>query len=63
MFSKAKAAVDHANKDGSTALMAASQNGHIECVRALIGAKATVDHANKDGSTALMVASQTGHDG
>jgi ankyrin repeat protein len=40
---------------------AASQNGHLEVVQALIHAKANVNDKAADGVTALMIASQNGH--
>ena len=50
-----------AKLDGRTALMAASENGHVKCVRALLEAGADVAQAQQDGWTALMFASQKGH--
>jgi hypothetical protein len=41
--------------------MAASQEGHLECARALLEAGADVAQARQDGFTALMVASSKGH--
>jgi ankyrin repeat protein len=47
--------------DGGTALMLASQNGHQEVVRALLGAQADVNAKAGNGATALMLASKNGH--
>lgn len=46
---------------GSTPLVNASQNGHLEIVKFLIGHGADVNKPIKEGITALMVASQSGH--
>ena len=37
----ARAAVDHEMQDGDTSLFMASQQGHAECVRLLLGANAS----------------------
>jgi len=42
--------------------MAASENGHEPCVRALIEARADVEKQCKDGVTAIMIASRNGHE-
>ena len=48
--------------NGSTALMAASQNGHLEVVRELCERGANVNAARTDnGVTALMFASHYGY--
>ncbi|KAJ9445163.1 putative ankyrin repeat protein R911 [Diplonema papillatum] len=47
--------------DGSTALSAASRNGHSEVVKELIAAGAKVDVPGDYGSTALSAASGNGH--
>jgi ankyrin repeat protein len=39
----------------------ASQNGHIEVVRALLDKGADVSSERDDGATALAMASQSGH--
>ena len=51
------------NSDGWSCLLIASQNGHVECVRALIeaGGKELVMRANKNGVSCLLIASQNGH--
>ena len=41
---------------GTTALMRAAQQGHSDCVKALIAAGAKVNTKDHDGTTALMVA-------
>ncbi len=46
-----------------TALIAAAHLGHVEIVRALIGAKAPLDHVNNLGWTALMEAVVLGNGG
>ena len=48
--------------DGSTALIAAAQDGHLEVVQALVGAGANIDQARVDGVTPLLVAVDEGHD-
>jgi ankyrin repeat protein len=51
---------------GSTALMFASLNGHLEVVRVLLGlpsAKATINHRNSHGCTALWLACRIGREG
>jgi hypothetical protein len=48
------------NKDGSTALMIASQDGHLEVVKTLLDGGADPNQKRK-GITALMLASQFGH--
>ena len=49
------------NKEGLTALMAASKHGHTAVVAALLARGADVNLQNEDGSTALMEASRYGH--
>lgn len=55
------AAADFANVKGTTALMRASQEGHLEISRALINSKVDVNRKNHEGMNALMLASQRGH--
>ena len=54
---------DGQTTDGVSCLWIASQNGHVECVRALIeaGGKELVMMANKNGASCLWIASQNGH--
>jgi uncharacterized protein len=47
--------------DGMTALMLASENGHINAMKLLIAKGSDVNIKNNYGSTALMFASQNGH--
>lgn len=52
---------DFANVKGTTALMRASQEGHVEISRALIQSAVDVNRRNHEGMNALMLASQRGH--
>ncbi|XP_072048644.1 uncharacterized protein [Amphiura filiformis] len=54
-------ALDIQVKDGRTALILASMNGHTETVTCLIEANASLDIQDEDGRTALMLASRNGH--
>ena len=47
--------------NGTTALMVACQNGHLEVVSLLLASGADKDLANHGGETARVVASQNGH--
>lgn len=58
---EAKANPDFANSKGTTALMRASQEGHVDITRALIDAGVDVNRRNHEGMNALMLASQRGH--
>lgn len=49
------------NKSGSTALMKASQNGHIEVVNLLLKYKANAEIKNHRDFTVLMLAAAEGH--
>jgi ankyrin repeat protein len=53
--------LDVASEDGITPLIAASSEGHAECVKMLIDAKADVNAKDKDGTNSLMAASARGH--
>ena len=48
-------------EDGATALILASENGHLEVARLLCEAGTDKDMATQDGGTALMAASANGH--
>jgi ankyrin repeat protein len=48
------------SEDGITALIAASSEGHAECVKLLIEAKADVNVQDKDGTNSVMAASARG---
>ena len=47
------AEVNHANKNGSTALYVAAQSGHVRATRALLEAGAEVNRAYNKGRTPL----------
>ncbi|RLN10350.1 hypothetical protein BBJ28_00019877, partial [Nothophytophthora sp. Chile5] len=57
------AAIELADDQGFTALMAASQNGHTDVVELLLANKASVDTQLPDGATALKIACQHGQVG
>jgi ankyrin repeat protein len=57
----AGADVAKAATDGWTALIRASREGHVECVRALLAAGADVAQVDENGWTSLMAASMKGH--
>ena len=44
--------------NGASALIVASQNGHLDVVRELIGKGAQIDMQANNGASALIVASQ-----
>ena len=50
-------------EDGATPLHIASENGHVEVVRALLDRDkgANVNQAKTNGATSLFVASENGH--
>ena len=54
--------VDKKDENGMTALMVASEKGHVDVVRALVELGADVAQAKPDGMTALMLASEKGHE-
>ena len=62
IFGLHKAAVDVnlQDKDGSTLLIHATENGHLEITKYLIEANANVNLQRNDGTTALMFAAQIG---
>ena len=53
--------VDSRDRGGKTALMHASEHGHLEVARLLVEAGADIHCLNHDGKTALMYASVSGH--
>jgi ankyrin repeat protein len=54
--------VNEADEAGCTALILASQQGHVEVVRLLLARKGVeVNKATARGSSALILASQNGH--
>lgn len=52
--------VDTSDPDGSTLLMLAAREGHVQIVEYLLGLKAEINRRNKFGDTALMAASIKG---
>ncbi|CAI8031719.1 Ankyrin repeat domain-containing protein 16, partial [Geodia barretti] len=48
--------LEHTNTDGKTALHEAAQEGHVDCVRLLLGSGAQVDNLKKADWTPLMLA-------
>ena len=48
-------------EDGATALIAASEHGHLEVAQLLCDAGADKDKVMQDGATALIMASENGH--
>jgi len=57
----AGASANHANRYGTTALMWASQQGSLGCVKVLLRYRADVNQASKDGNTPLLWACRAGH--
>ena len=55
--------IDQQDRDGATALILASQQGHEGIVQALLARGAEIDHQAKIGITALFIASVQGHEG
>ena len=60
---RAGADINKHGKTGSTALIAAAENGHEECVNFLIRVGADVNKKGKYGATGLILAAKNGHDG
>src|ERR1019366_5180647 len=56
-----RAEVNAKMSNGATALMTASQNGHLDVVQALLDKGADVNAKMNDGWTALMYSSDSGH--
>lgn len=56
-----EANVNDVDGNGRTALWWAAEEGHVECVTALLDAKADVDKAENNGNTPLHEASFFGH--
>jgi len=57
----AGADIDTTDNSGTTALMAAAQNDHLEVVRELLAQGADVNAKTNKGTTALRVASKNRH--
>jgi len=57
------AAVDSKDSQWRTALIWASEYGHVAAVRVLLEAGAAVNYKDNFGSTALSFASENGHEG
>ena len=55
------ASVDLQDKTGQTALILASENGHLEVVKQLLEKGARIDLKAINGNTALMLAKEKGH--
>ncbi|CAJ1958374.1 unnamed protein product [Cylindrotheca closterium] len=53
--------IDDASDDGITPLIAASSEGHGDCVQLLIAAGASLDMKDTDGTNSLMAAAARGH--
>ena len=58
---QSRASADFANHKGTTALMRASQEGHLDISDILLTSGADVNRKNHEGMNALMLASQRGH--
>lgn len=52
---------DLADEYGMTAIITASQEGHVDAVNMLFNGGADLSFKNIDGETALMIASKNGH--
>ena len=53
--------IDNVNSRKETALLYASQWGHLEMVKYLVGNGADVNAKDKNDKTALILASENGH--
>ena len=62
MLLDAGALVDQANKNGTTPLYIAAEDGQVKCVQLLLSARAAVDQAKNDGVTPLCVAAAEGQE-
>eukprot|EP00975_Prorocentrum_lima_P057108 11980974-Prorocentrum_lima.AAC.1 len=61
LLSQQGAQVDAVHKTSQTALIAATQNGHIEVVLTLLSHGASMGAADSNGWTALHHAAEKGH--
>ena len=61
MLLEARADNNLQNSDGNTALICASEKGHVEIVQVLLEARAATDLTNKLDNTALVHARGTDH--
>jgi len=57
------AQIDFCNKRGTTALMAACDEGHVDVVEELLDRGARIDIQDDDGDSALLLACKNGHIG
>ena len=57
-----RAEVNHAAKNGFTALYGACRNGHVEAIRALVEAGADLSRADNNGFTPLSIARANNHE-
>ena len=53
--------IDHETPTGSTALLLAVENNHVEVVKELLSAECFIDHETPDGSTALLLVVKNNH--
>jgi ankyrin repeat protein len=53
--------LNYVNNAGRTALFEASNDGFVECVKALLKAKANTEKPDRNGNTPFNVASLNGH--
>jgi len=61
ILKEGKVDINKKDKNGNTALIWASQEGHIEIVKSLLANGANINEKDKYGNTALIWASQEGH--